>query len=158
MIALGNRQPLVNRPLAANRLWLALLIVCYVLAGANRLWAQPEEIVLNDADQFSPGQRPPVVFPHELHMEELDCLRCHHRMEAGRNVLDEDELVEGNEGIRCASCHNDKSDIGLMDAFHRQCIQCHGRRQQDGEPSGPRLCGECHRKTAAGKTASDSKE
>lgn len=158
MSGLGNRQPLMKRPLGANRLWLILSIACCVLVGTSLLWAQSDEMVPNHADKFAPKQRPPVVFPHDLHMGRFDCLQCHHRMEAGQNVLAEDELVEGNERILCVSCHNDKSDTGLMDAFHRQCIQCHTQREQEGEPSGPRLCGECHRRTAGGKSASAMKE
>ncbi|MEX1302369.1 MAG: cytochrome c3 family protein, partial [Desulfotignum sp.] len=52
------------------------------------------------------NNRGPVIFDHELHMFEFDCLDCHHVMENGENILDEADLEEGNPDILCSSCHD----------------------------------------------------
>jgi c(7)-type cytochrome triheme protein len=68
--------------------------------------------------EFSGGEnRGPVLFDHEFHMYDFDCLDCHHDMENGENVLDEVDLVEGNPDILCASCH-DRQDTGLSLSVH----------------------------------------
>lgn len=98
-------------------------------------------------DPFPKRQRPSVDFLdelHDLHMENQDCLSCHHKYEDGENVLEEDELEEDNPDIRCASCHNGSADLGLQKAYHRQCIGCHDNLSDAGETTGPSLCGECH--------------
>ncbi len=44
--------------------------------------------------EFSGGEnRGPVLFDHELHMYDFDCLDCHHVMENGENVLDDADLL-----------------------------------------------------------------
>lgn len=103
----------------------------------------------------APGeyQRARVNFPHESHMEVGACLDCHHKYERGENVLDEDELAEtepdgeillsldatDGESAKCASCHNEKSKIEGMEAFHQMCLGCHAESEK-----GPAMCGECH--------------
>lgn len=84
---------------------------------------------------------PSPQFPHEDHMDFLECLDCHHNYKNGTNELDEDELYEGNPDIQCGTCHNGKKSFPLLQAFHRQCIQCH-----DTGGQGPVVCGECHTK------------
>jgi hypothetical protein len=124
---------------------LAIIMVAFI--GLNLVpfaAAQEAEIVLG-ADQDAPSQRPSVVFTHELHMELLECLACHHAYEDGVNVLDEDELVEGNPAIRCAACHNDQADLERQEAYHRQCIGCHIETRKADAASGPEMCGACHR-------------
>lgn len=91
--------------------------------------------------------RPAVDFIdryHDSHMDNLDCLDCHHKYVNGKNVLDEDDLEEGDPNILCSSCHNEKSKINLTRAFHRECIGCHDKLSANGEKTGPSLCGECH--------------
>ena len=106
---------------------------------ASILYAQPENIVLDHPDAFEKKQRPSVLFPHEQHMMNYECLDCHHKYENGKNVLDEDELTEDNVDIACAKCHHQKAKIDLRKAYHRQCILCHKENKTD-----PRMCGECH--------------
>ena len=107
-------------------------------------YAQPETILLNNVKAFKKKQRSPVNFNHELHMESLECMDCHHKYENGENVVDEAELEEGNPEILCSSCHSDKTKIDLQKAFHRQCMGCHTKYAKEGQTTGPRLCGECH--------------
>jgi c(7)-type cytochrome triheme protein len=109
------------------------------------LAAQPEQVTLDHREAFGKKQRPPVLFPHNRHMEgDLSCKDCHHRYEQGKNILDESELEEGKPGIRCSECHDSKSSLKLREAFHRQCIDCHSILDKAGKKTGPRLCGECH--------------
>jgi c(7)-type cytochrome triheme protein len=103
--------------------------------------AQPVTILLNHEIAFEGTIRPPVPFPHELHMDVYDCLDCHHDYENGENVLDDAVLEEGNPEIKCAFCHTPAAAIDLKDAFHGQCVGCHDIDHKKG----PRLCGECHR-------------
>lgn len=120
----------------AIKFWLILLPSLLV---AGSLWAYSEDI------RFG-GQktRGPVDFPHESHMDEADCLECHHRFENGENVLDEDELDIDNPEIYCGACHTKDSSIQRREAFHYQCITCHDELAKAGEPTGPLLCGQCH--------------
>ncbi len=109
------------------------------------LLAQPDKIVLNNKDAFKVKERPSVDFPHGLHMEgDLECTDCHHQYKDGKNILDEDTLEQGNQGIKCASCHANDSKYNLREAFHMQCMGCHGKLKNEGKKTGPRLCGQCH--------------
>lgn len=98
-----------------------------------------DSLLLDHPLKFVKKQRTGVIFPHEDHMGELDCLACHHRFQEGENVLDEEELYEGNPEILCMSCHDDQQGMDLATAFHRQCIGCHTQEKQ-----GPVLCAKCH--------------
>jgi c(7)-type cytochrome triheme protein len=126
-----------------------LLIVCFLtfFFSGPLLFAQPEEIILNNSKTFINKRQSSVTFPHELHMERFECLDCHHRYENNKNVLDEDELEEGNSAAQCAGCHNLKSTCDLQKAFHRQCLNCHVNNRKPGEKSGPRMCIGCHKKS-----------
>jgi c(7)-type cytochrome triheme protein len=116
-----------------------LLGVALVAFTGPAVHAQSDQMKLNHPEAFGRKQRPPVVFPHNRHVEaNLSCKDCHHRYEEGKNVLDEGELAEGKPGIRCSECHDSKSRPRLREAFHDQCIGCHATKK------GPRLCGECH--------------
>lgn len=127
-----------------KKLKYVFLAVFLVFVYATLLWAQPENMVLNNREVFTKIERPSVTFPHERHMDKFDCLTCHHRYESGKNVLDEDELEEGNAHIRCANCHNPNARLGLRHAYHRLCIGCHTKMGKAGEKTGPRMCGGCH--------------
>ena len=123
-----------------------LPVTALVFLSASICYSQSEEILLDNTNAYDKKQRAAVMFQHELHMEGLECLQCHHQYENGENVLDESELEEGADNIACASCHNDDSDIDLRKAFHRQCMGCHVSYRKDGQNTGPELCGECHPK------------
>lgn len=127
--------------------WSIILITMAILIPFVVPWvkAQPDKIKLDHVEVFGKKQRPPVMFPHNQHVEAgLSCKDCHHRYEKGKNVLDEGELEEGKPGIKCSDCHGSKVRPKLREAFHRQCIDCHTKMEKGGKKTGSRLCGECH--------------
>jgi c(7)-type cytochrome triheme protein len=129
------------KAISAGVLWMALFF------PGSMICAQPEEIILNHTEDFKEKRRPSVIFPHELHIERLECLDCHHKYENGKNVLDEDELEEGNPVAKCSGCHNLKNKCDLQKAFHRQCLNCHANNKKPGEKTGPRMCIGCHKQS-----------
>ncbi|NOY70343.1 MAG: cytochrome c3 family protein [Deltaproteobacteria bacterium] len=125
--------------------WGFIFSVCLIVVATSVIF------IISYADTGDCGiwlnNRPPVDFLdnyHDTHMENLDCLDCHHKYLNGKNVLDEDDLEEGNPDILCSSCHKDNSKLNLRRAFHKQCIGCHDKLSAKGERRGPSLCGECH--------------
>ncbi len=106
---------------------------------ASGLYAFSDNIELGGEDT-----RGSVIFPHEFHMGEFDCLDCHHDMQEGENVLDEYDLEDDNPDILCGACHNPKEKIERMEAFHYQCVGCHNNYKMTSDPTGPTMCGECH--------------
>ncbi len=150
-----------------NKIYLPIaFILFFTVSGISISFAQPENILLDhdftDFQRNTAGkkERSAVMFPHESHMDQFECLACHHIYENGENVLDESELEEGDPNVRCASCHNSKTKINLEDAFHNLCISCHQESKkkywiprkgiqwkafaQSGEMPAPTLCGQCH--------------
>lgn len=126
----------------------SVFIAGIIVLALSILSAQSDKMVLNNKDTFKVKERPPVEFPHGLHMEgELECTDCHHFYRNGKNVLDESTLEEGNSRIKCSNCHRRKKirrRYNLRDAFHLQCMGCHGKLKKVGKKTGPGLCGECH--------------
>lgn len=115
-------------------------LVCLMFFWSAAGFSQSDMQVV-DNPAFENKQRPAAVFVHDKHNEQAeiyDCSVCHHVYENG-------ELVEGamSVGQGCADCHSlegdDENPMGLMEAYHQQCIACH---QQEEE--GPLACGECH--------------
>ncbi len=125
-------------------------IIIFIAFVLSILMAQPENIVINNTGIYKVKERSPVSFPHGLHMEsDLSCTDCHHWYRSdGKNILDESKLEEGKPGIKCSDCHKRKGRsrlrYNLREAFHMQCMGCHGKLKKEGKKSGPRLCGECH--------------
>ena len=123
--------------------WGGLMIAAtaFLILAGSPLQAQPDKIVLDQGGKT----RPAVIFPHNRHVEAgLSCKDCHHVYENGKNVLEEDKLEEGNQGIRCSACHGSKSRLDLEQAFHNQCIGCHTTYLKKNEKTGSRYCGGCH--------------
>jgi hypothetical protein len=122
------------------RVWSIAAVTFLFLAGSP-LQAQPDKIILDRGGKT----RPAVTFPHMRHIEAgFSCKDCHHVYENGKNILEEDKLEEGNQGIRCSACHGSKSRLDLEQAFHNQCIGCHTTYLKKKEKTTPRYCGECH--------------
>ncbi|MCP4670656.1 MAG: cytochrome c3 family protein [Desulfobacula sp.] len=116
---------------------IGLVFICVIFASG--LYAFSDNIELGGEDT-----RGSVMFPHEFHMGEFDCMECHHDMQDGENVLDEYDLEEDNPNILCGACHNPKEKIERMEAFHYQCVGCHNEYKMTLDPTGPTMCGECH--------------
>lgn len=131
----------LRRRLQLRMMPVALLVL--VLAGLTLAHADMEEVVFSFSTATD-QQWEPEPFPHELHMDEIECLSCHHEYKDGENVLDEDTLEEGNPEIKCGFCHNDKSRIDLQSALHRQCAGCHNGAKSDGASAYPEMCSSCH--------------
>ena len=119
---------------------MAITILVLLVFIGSPLRAQPDKMILDDSKVAGRKTRPEVTFPHSRHMEsDLSCKDCHHVYKDGKNVLEESDLNEGNQGIHCSACHGAKVRPNLQEAFHHQCIGCHTKKSK-----GPRLCGECH--------------
>lgn len=125
-----------------KKIGLIMSIFFIVLTGVvhvSDLFSYPEDIEFGGEKN-----RGAVEFPHELHMEEFECLDCHHIMENGQNILDESDLEEDDPAVLCSSCHNSQSKIEKKEAFHYQCMGCHNNYSLTPEATGPTLCGGCH--------------
>mgnify|MGYP000361040682 CR=1 FL=1 len=125
--------------------WVGVVLITFLLIAGPPLGAQSDRMVLDASKGRSTKKRPPVDFPHLLHVEKgLSCKDCHHLYEKGENVLDESKLVEGNEEIRCSTCHGPTSRLHLEQAYHRQCMGCHRKPLKESKKAPPRYCGGCH--------------
>jgi hypothetical protein len=118
-----------------------------ILLGFTIAYAQEAVIILKWPDGTRSPSRAAVTFPHEEHMDELECLQCHHKYKDGVNILEEDALEEGNTDLLCSACHTDNAKINLKRAFHRECMGCHRKLRLAGKSTGPELCGQCHIKS-----------
>ena len=145
--------------------WMSILGVAGLFWVVN-LGARPEDIVLDDQTVFTSRSRPAVAFPHMQHIDaEIECSDCHHRFKGGENIVDEAELEEDAEGIKCAACHKnepgfrfeadlDPTKRTLQQAYHRMCTGCHrqvSKENTESKKSGPVTCGECHPKKEVGQ-------
>lgn len=124
--------------------FVAVALSLCLLCPLSATYGQDAEIVIDNPHGYARDQRAAVTFSHEAHMDLFACLDCHHDYDKGKNILDEDELEEGNPAIRCGSCHDLDSTPDLRHAYHFQCMGCHRQARISGQATGPELCGECH--------------
>jgi len=89
-----------------------------------------------------------VVFNHKLHVELSDnCESCHHHQK-------DYEVTPP-----CRECHNHAETepgsklLGLKDAYHEQCLNCHKSSTGKGKKS-PLQCTDCHHSKNAPRTVS----
>lgn len=116
-----------------------LPVVLLVAVFASLAFSQESVITLNHSE-LGKHERPAVVFNHEEHANKIDCLQCHHDFDAYLNN-------RGGEGQPCSTCHGAQATedtISLEDAFHQQCKGCHEQMADQGKPSGPVICSQCH--------------
>jgi c(7)-type cytochrome triheme protein len=113
------------------------------LVGDASLYAQDTDIYIENTASYHSKSRPAVYFSHENHMDSYDCLDCHHDYKNGENVLDEDDLEDG-ESTGCASCHTKEVSIDLKTAYHRQCMGCHRLVNKQEAATSPITCRDCH--------------
>ena len=123
--------------------FMAILLFAAIFPGVPS-FGQPEDIILNHETTFEKKRRSVVRFPHGLHMENYDCQDCHHKYENGENVLDAEELEEGNPAALCSTCHGLTTNCDLHKAFHCLCLDCHVKESKSGANTGPRQCKGCH--------------
>ncbi len=87
---------------------------------------------------YTPALGKNGVFDHPAHSEDygLNCSDCHHTYAEG----------DSGEPEACGTCHNPESEdgsmLGRVDAFHKQCIECH---EASGVTPGGSDCAECHK-------------
>lgn len=144
-------------------------VLMVILGIATFLWAvnldaQPDDISLDDNEVFTSRSRPAVEFPHMQHIDaEIECSDCHHRFKGGENVVDEGELEEEAEGVKCSSCHKSKAGFRfkpdldptkrtLQQAYHRMCMSCHRQVKKENKTAGSVTCGGCHPKKKAAQS------
>jgi hypothetical protein len=107
--------------------------------------AQEDTYDLAHEDVFGRLERPPVTFPHDLHMDALECGACHHEYDDEEGAL----VPVDDPDTGCAECHGarkEESRPALREAYHGQCTVCHRGMAKKGEDTGPTTCGECHKK------------
>ena len=112
-----------------------LLLTVAVLAASLAAFAHsdmPDVITIDKAK----NKKPPVVFPHEAHAKDIDCMVCHHKAKAKEDIQS------------CFECHgkdpaaNDPTVTSAKEnPFHIRCRGCH---KEQGK--GPTNCGDCHKK------------
>ena len=128
-----------------------LLLLGWLLLHAGTtsgVYADEEKIVIAHQEIFGKLQRPPVPFPHELHMDALEdkgCGVCHHIFDKNAKAL---VPADGDE-TGCTECHKAKKKSNtpaLREAYHGSCTACHRPLGKEGLKSGPVTCGECHPK------------
>ena len=144
-------------------------VLMVILGIASFLWAanldaQPDLTAVALGKHLRILFRAAVEFPHMQHIDaEIECSDCHHRFKGGENVVDEGELEEDAEGIKCSSCH--KSEAGfrfkpdldptkrtLQQAYHRMCMSCHRQVKKENKTAGSVTCGGCHPKKKAAQS------
>ena len=126
---------------------IVLMVIIFCMAAAAGLWSQSGIVVIDNPFHYRQKERGPVLFPHEKHLMQTDCTRCHHRYTGGLNVLDMEDLTPGNSRIRCVQCHTEKSShLRTREAYHSQCMGCHRQRARQNKKTGPRMCAQCHPK------------
>ena len=90
---------------------------------------QPKDVmVLNQVKEKAKA----VTFKHKLHAQSVPCASCHHTMAKPR----------------CSDCHKKTKQgeaMGLTEAYHEQCIECHKKQGEKVKKKLPVKCGECHR-------------
>jgi len=138
--------------------WMVILSIGSFLWAVS-LNAQPEDIVLDNQSVFTSRSRPAVEFPHMRHLDDagIECSECHHLFKDGENIVDEMELYEGADGVKCSACH--KNEVGfrykpdldptkrtLRQAYHKMCTGCHRQLNKENEEAGSVTCGGCHPK------------
>ena len=138
--------------------WMVMLCIGSLLWAVS-LNAQPEDILLDNHSVFTSRSRPAVEFPHMLHLDDaaIECSECHHRFKDGENIVDEMELYEGADGVKCSACHKsepgfrlkpdlDPTQRTLRQAYHKMCTGCHRQVNREDEKVAPVTCGGCHPK------------
>ncbi len=90
----------------------------------------------------------PAGFDHLLHYQHEtgmngECGTCHHVYNEKDKQLVSQEGVESS----CRDCHRDIGDSSMpsfRDAAHAGCVNCHMKKEEAGEKTGPTACIGCH--------------
>lgn len=132
---------------AAIVLTMCLAFAAVALAGNISLAKQKvaDVIIINDP-LFTKHKKPPVTFSHDKHHKDykIDCAACHHIYKDGKNVFKQGDPVQA-----CSKCHTkaknkDPKNLGLYEAFHKNCKGCHKAEKKKGNKKAPTKCSQCH--------------
>lgn len=126
------------------------VIALIVLLGSAPLFADPPEpdpvppvkkltVPVIDAKTAATPRYMPIEFTsHDAHAKRLDgkCGRCHHK----------DTTTQGKPQA-CGSCHaRPDADLKLVDAYHKQCRDCHkDSKAKKADSPAPLKCLGCHK-------------
>ena len=94
-----------------------------------------KQIVMALDEAFGELERPPTLFDHKKHTDELKeegCRLCHEPNEEGKVTY---ELPQFDE---------DADKRAIIDANHERCMACHGGDAKGSEKARALACGECH--------------
>jgi hypothetical protein len=117
--------------------WLYLIVAVVFVAGGiiSIAIAQSDSIIIDN--QYPKKLKNPVPLNHKAHADAIACTECHHTW----------KKEERETPQKCAECHkaDDKSDKGLKQAYHKQCMDCHKDLKKQEKPTGPTTkCTGCH--------------
>ena len=96
---------------------------------------------------YTKDKKGPVALSHKKHNEEfkIACTECHHDYKDGKNVWKDGDPVK-----KCVECHNPLKKEGnidkLMNAYHKNCKDCHKEAAKDGKNAPFKKCNDCHEK------------
>ena len=102
--------------------------------NTNKMTAE-RPIFMGDIDGFEELERPPVEFYHDKHtiaLKKEGCGACHPQGESDNFIFRYPKLID------------DRTEQGLMNAYHESCVGCHREISKAGRKSGFVTCGECH--------------
>jgi len=117
-----------------------LILFVFVLSVTSAF--SQEDIMVLESPEIGAHKRPLVHFTHAQHADVIECINCHHDYDKFGNN-------QGSEGQPCSDCHK-KSYVDhvepLVLAFHLQCQGCHQKMAEQGNVTGPVMCGGCHKR------------
>ncbi|MCJ7772926.1 MAG: hypothetical protein MUP22_07310 [Desulfobacterales bacterium] len=96
---------------------------------------RPDIITIDTIKIFGKPDRPPVLFPHDIHQKAIektgkDCIACHQETDKGLSLKFKRIKDTGKQEV--------------MDIYHTNCIGCHQTVKKANEKSGPIVCAKCH--------------
>jgi hypothetical protein len=111
---------------------LAIIFITAITSALAIAHGNMPDVITIDKAQ---AKKPPVVFPHEKHSEDIACVKCHHT------------ITKKEEADSCFECHGKDPDIpnpsvasAKENPFHILCKGCHKEQAK-----GPTKCAECHK-------------
>lgn len=118
-----------------------VLIAVFFVFAISFVYAQPKDVYKL---HWEGAKFPPTDFNHKNHAEKykIDCKHCHHT-----------DPNPAEKVTKCITCHDPSGDIAAtkgggikgMDAYHKQCIDCHKKENESGK-NAPTKCNDCHKK------------
>ncbi len=123
-------------------------ISCHKEQAASNEKSGPVECGECHIDKSLKSNRVPMAFDKSLHYrhaaaQDSKCEKCHHEYDAKAKKL---VYAKGKEGS-CRYCHKQETEenrIGMREAYHIECIDCHRKTAAQKKKTGPTDCLSCH--------------